>query len=72
MKHHGLGDLSVTNKTKQTMLLRGMKHHGLGDLNMINKTKPNYLALWHETPWFGRSQHDKQNKTKLPCFIDRS
>jgi len=21
--------------------------------------------------WFGRSQPDKTNKTKLPCFIDR-
>jgi hypothetical protein len=30
----------------------------------------------HETPWFGRFQRDKQNKTThkidLPCFIDRS
>jgi hypothetical protein len=27
-----------------------------------------------EAPWFGRSLHDKQNKTKqnkIPCFIDK-
>jgi hypothetical protein len=53
---------TVCQKLYETNLVHPYSSHMLSNI-----TK----SMAKEAPWFGRSQHNKQNKTKQTNFIDR-